>query len=127
MATSKNIADAIRRKLAGDPDLAEAVENATFSFNVSEEIFRIREELGLTQAELAARIGSHQSVIARLEDADYDGHSLKLLKRIADATGKQLAVRFADKVAEQAPSAGRRDRPKPSSAARRRSPSARRR
>ena len=120
MAKAKNIADAIRRKLVGDPDLAEAVENARFGFNVSEEIFRIREELGLTQAQLAVRIGSQQSVIARLEDADYEGHSLKLLRKIADATGKRLEVRFVDKIAERAPAAERCDQLKPPSAARRR-------
>ncbi len=96
MASAKNIADAIRRKLSQHPELAEAVENARLAFSVSEEVFRIRTELGLTQKELAARIGTQQSVIARLEDADYEGHSLKLLRRIAEATGKRLEVRFVD-------------------------------
>lgn len=90
----KNIADAIRKRMARDPDLAEGVENALFGFNVSEEVFRIRTALGLTQAELAQKVGTQQSVIARLENADYDGHSLKLLRRIADATGSRLEVRF---------------------------------
>lgn len=96
----KNIADAIRKRLARDPDLAEGVENALFGFNVSEEVFRIRTALGLTQAELAQKMGTKQSVVARLESADYDGHSLKLLRRVADATGSRLEVRF---VPEQKP------------------------
>jgi len=50
---------------------------------------------GLTQRELAERIGTKQSVIARLEDADYEGHSLSMLKRIADAVGKRLEIRLA--------------------------------
>ena len=35
----------------------------------------IREDAGLTQAELAKKVGTTQSVIARLEDAEYSGHS----------------------------------------------------
>ena len=41
-------------------------------------------------------IGTHQPVVARLEDADYDGHSLAMLKRIAGALNKRLQVRFVD-------------------------------
>jgi predicted transcriptional regulator len=48
----------------------------------------------LTQAELARLIGSHQPVIARLEDADYRGHSLTLLKRVARALGKRVEIRL---------------------------------
>lgn len=95
-----DLAQEIRRRLSEDPDLAEAVEDARFGFNVSEEIFRIRTELGLTQKQLAEKTDTQQSVIARLENADYLGHSLSLLRRIASATGTRLEVRF---VAQQSP------------------------
>jgi transcriptional regulator with XRE-family HTH domain len=49
---------------------------------------------GLSQRELAQRVGTSASAICRLEDADYDGHSLSLLKRIAQALGKRIEVRF---------------------------------
>lgn len=98
MARSKNIGDAIRKKLAKNPDLAEGVESARFSFNVASEVHRVRTELKLTQKGLADLLGTQQSVVARLEDADYDGHSVKLLRRIAEATGKRLEVRFVDDV-----------------------------
>ena len=42
-----------------------------------------RTEAGLSQKELAEMIGTTQSVISRLEDADYEGHSLSMLSRIA--------------------------------------------
>lgn len=45
----------------------------------------MREDAGLTQAELVKKAGTTQSVIARLEDAEYTGHSLTLLERIATA------------------------------------------
>ncbi|MEX2119057.1 MAG: helix-turn-helix transcriptional regulator [Pirellulales bacterium] len=94
MATTKNLAEAIRRKLARDPDLAQRVERERFKANVGSEIFLAREQAGLTQQALAERAGMHQSVIARLEDADYDGHSLRTLERIASALEKRLEVRF---------------------------------
>ncbi len=52
----------------------------------------MREEAGLTQAGLAKRIGTTQSVIARLEDAEYMGHSLVMLERIAAACGVALKL-----------------------------------
>ena len=52
----------------------------------------MREDTGLTQAELAKRVGTTQSVIARLEDAEYTGHSLTMLGRIAMACGVALKL-----------------------------------
>lgn len=53
---------------------------------------RMREDAGLTQAEIAKKVGTTKSVIARLEDAEYSGHSLKMLERIATACG--VALKF---------------------------------
>jgi ribosome-binding protein aMBF1 (putative translation factor) len=52
----------------------------------------MREETGLTQAELARKVGTTQSVIARLEDAEYAGHSLAMLERIASVCGVALKL-----------------------------------
>ncbi|MBF8306119.1 MAG: putative transcriptional regulator [Acidobacteria bacterium] len=56
-------------------------------------IREMREDAGLTQAELARRVGTTQSVIARLEDAEYRGHSLAMLERIASACAVSLKLR----------------------------------
>jgi len=53
----------------------------------------MRESADFTQSELARRASTTQSVIARLEDAEYTGHSLPMLKRIASACGVHLKLR----------------------------------
>ncbi len=60
-------------------------------------IREMRQDAELTQAELAKRIGTTQSVIARLEDAEYTGHSLAMLERIATACGVALKLRAEKK------------------------------
>jgi ribosome-binding protein aMBF1 (putative translation factor) len=57
----------------------------------------MREDAGFTQTELAKRVGTTQSVIARLEDAEYAGHSLTMLERIAAACGVGLRLRAEKK------------------------------
>jgi ribosome-binding protein aMBF1 (putative translation factor) len=57
----------------------------------------MREDAGLTQTELAAKVGTTQSVIARLEDAEYTGHSLTMLERIAAVCGVALKLRAEKK------------------------------
>ena len=57
----------------------------------------MREDAGLTQTELAKKIGITQSVIARLEDAEYTGHSLAMLERIATACGVALKLHAEEK------------------------------
>jgi ribosome-binding protein aMBF1 (putative translation factor) len=52
----------------------------------------MREGAGLTQSELARKVGTTQSAIARLEDAEYVGHSLTMLERIATACGVALTL-----------------------------------
>lgn len=77
-----------------DPELREAIEQATLNAQVAELVYAARHQAGLTQRQLAARIGSTQPVIARLERADYEGHSLTMLRRIGEALGLRLEVRF---------------------------------
>ncbi len=99
METTKNLAEAIRRKLASDSDLAAAVDDERFNVSVGSAIHEARTRAGLTQQKLAERIGMHQSAIARLENADYSGHSLKTLQRIAGALGNRIEIVFVEQSA----------------------------
>jgi transcriptional regulator with XRE-family HTH domain len=96
MATTRNLAEIIRRRLASDATLAAAVEAERLRADIGAAIFEARTRAGLTQEELADLVEMHQSAIARLEDADYDGHSLRVLRRIAVALGKRVHVAFVD-------------------------------
>ena len=84
----------IDRMIGNDPKLREMIEQETINAEVARTIHDARTAAGLTQAALARLVGTTQSVIARLEDADYEGHSLTMLKRIAGALGKRLQIRL---------------------------------
>lgn len=95
MAT-KDFAEHVKARMAADPELAAAVEQEVINTRIARQVCDLREAAGLTQKQLAEMIGTQQSVVSRIEDADYEGHSLGLLKRIADALGKRLRVEFED-------------------------------
>jgi len=61
---------------------------------VAEMLFAARKASGMTQVELAAASGTTQQVISQLEDADYEGHSLSMLKRLAKAMHQRLELRM---------------------------------
>ena len=67
----------------------EGFEEKVANREVAHEILQLRQDAGLSQVELARRVGTTQSVISRLEDADYEGHSLAL---IPSAGGSALAA-----------------------------------
>jgi len=51
-----------------------------------------REDSGLSQAELAKRVGTSQQQISRLESSNYEGHSLRMLRRVAEVLGAEVKV-----------------------------------
>jgi len=86
---------AILDRMAGEsPALQRLTDEARVNAAVAQLIYAARNKAGLSQAELAERIGTKQSVISRLEDADYDGHSLSMLHRIAASLGQCVEIRF---------------------------------
>ena len=69
------------------------VQRTTDSFPL---IYDMRKEAALTQAQLAEKIGTARSVISQLEDADYEGHSLSMLRRIAGVLNKRVELSLVD-------------------------------
>ena len=82
------------RTLRKNPRLKALVEEERVNLQAALAIREARLKAGLTQAELAKKIGTTQSVIARLEDADYRGHTLKMLEHIAEALDRRVEIRF---------------------------------
>jgi DNA-binding XRE family transcriptional regulator len=83
-----------RRFYAGRPERIAELEEARASAEVARKVYQLRTKAKLTQKELAARVGTTASVISRLEDDDYAGHSLAMLRRIASALNKRVEIRF---------------------------------
>lgn len=98
MTTKRPTTDAIeilnRRYYAGNPRRLAALEKTRADDDVARKILAIRTAAGLSQRELAKLVGTTPSVICRLENADYEGHSLAMLRRVAAALNKRVEIRF---------------------------------
>lgn len=71
----------------------EALTEETEEFALVEELIRARARAGLTQEEIARRMGTTQSVVARLESGK-SMPSTRTLKKYAEATGSRLVIRL---------------------------------
>jgi ribosome-binding protein aMBF1 (putative translation factor) len=94
MPKTKNALKTIDRMVGQNKGLRDLIAEETINVRIARMIYDARSQAGLTQKELGKLVGTTQSVIARLEDADYEGHSLNLLNRIASALDKRVDIRF---------------------------------
>jgi DNA-binding XRE family transcriptional regulator len=85
-----------RRYYQGHPQRMAALAEAEANDTVARKIRELRKRAGLTQQQLAKLVGTTTSVICRLEDADYQGHSLAMLRRVANALNKRVELRFVN-------------------------------
>lgn len=88
---------AFREQLLSDPEVKAAFDASSAKYSVLNAILTARREAGLTQTEVAARMGTKPSAIARLESALASGKhspSIDTLHKYATAVGKTLEVRF---------------------------------
>ena len=96
--TRKPTSDAVeilrRRYFEGHPKKLALLEEERANAAVARQIYDLRQKAGLSQRQLAKLVGTTASVICRLEDADYDGHSLAMLRRIGAALKKRIEIRF---------------------------------
>ncbi len=91
---SKALQYAFDRYIGTDPARIESFEEEVVNSELARKVYDLRSKAGLTQKELAKMVGTTASVISRLEDADYDGHSMAMIRRIAAALGKRVEIRF---------------------------------
>jgi DNA-binding XRE family transcriptional regulator len=95
--THKRSSDALAlvEELTGKTrEMSDLLEQERANLDMARKIYQLRTKAKLSQTELARKVGTTQSVISRLEDADYDGHSLEMLRRIASALEKRVEIRF---------------------------------
>jgi len=96
--TTCNAAEILHnRYVKNDPERNASVEAERVNAEIAGIIHSARTDAGLTQKQLAELVGTTQSVISRLEDSDYDGHSLSMLSRIAEALQKKVTVAMTAK------------------------------
>jgi ribosome-binding protein aMBF1 (putative translation factor) len=82
----------IDRITGDDPVRRASIEREVLNSKISRLIYDMRQKAGLTQKDLAELIGTKQSAISRLEDANYDGHTILMLLRIALALNTRVRL-----------------------------------
>lgn len=83
----------LKKQLMKNPEVRQEYDKVDVEYTLIEEMIRARMKAHLSQAELAIKIGTTQSAIARLESGRVSP-SLTTLRRYAEATGRQLKVGF---------------------------------
>ncbi|MBW4688200.1 MAG: helix-turn-helix transcriptional regulator [Komarekiella atlantica HA4396-MV6] len=101
MAKTSDAIKIINKIISSDPELELMVESASINAEVAQLIYEARTKAGLTQKQLAELVDTKQPVIARLEDADYEGHSLSMLQKIAHALNQRVVIQLAPMEHEQ--------------------------
>jgi transcriptional regulator with XRE-family HTH domain len=77
-----------------DKDFAARFKKAGEAWDVAVKLTALRRESGLSQRELAQRVGTTQQQISRLESPSYEGHSLSMLRRVAEVLGATVHIEF---------------------------------
>lgn len=95
MTRKKDDLDKLTEKLLKqDPSFAEELDKADQAWDIAFQIHDLREQAGLTQKQLAELVGTKQSNIARIEDADYTGYTLKTLEKVTKALKARLEIKI---------------------------------
>ena len=75
-----------------DPAFANLFQQANEDWDIALQLSALREKAGLTQADLARKLKTSQQQVSRLESVSYRGHSLRMLRKVAQALGAQVKV-----------------------------------
>lgn len=75
-----------------DKAFAERFRKAGAAWDVALQIVALREAAGLSQKDLARRLGTSQQQVSRLESPAYEGHSLSMLRRVAKELNAEVRV-----------------------------------
>ncbi|AGA25592.1 helix-turn-helix domain-containing protein [Singulisphaera acidiphila] len=91
---SKGLQSLVGEFIGTAPERVASFEKACDELEIGVKLNRMRTEAGLSTRALAQKVGTQASVISRIEQADYEGHSLSILRRVAAALGQRVEIRF---------------------------------
>ncbi len=91
---NKSNFDVYLAKQLADPMFAARLKKAGEAWDVALQIVALRENAGLSQKDLAKLLGTSQQQISRLESPNYEGHSLSMLRRVAEVLHARVRVVF---------------------------------
>ena len=77
-----------------DPDFAARFSKSGEAWDVALQLTALRKKSGLSQKQLARLVGTSQQQISRLESPSYEGHSLSMLRRVAEVLGASVEVQI---------------------------------
>ena len=83
-----------KRYYKNNPKRIASLEQERLNAHIARSLYDLRKKNDLTQKQLAELVGTTPSVISRLENADYSGHSLSMIQRIASALNSNVDIRF---------------------------------
>jgi ribosome-binding protein aMBF1 (putative translation factor) len=92
MTKSNNAIKILDKMTGNDAELEAMIAEESINAEVAQLIYAARTKAGLTQKQLAELMGTKQPVIARLEDANYEGHSLSMLQKIAHVLNQKVII-----------------------------------
>jgi transcriptional regulator with XRE-family HTH domain len=97
-STSNSSIDAINKKfqnLLADKNLNESIQDARLCNDIAIDLYTLRVQAGLTQKELAEKLGVKQSNISRWEQPGYQGYKVKGLSKIVRMLGGKLELKIS--------------------------------
>jgi transcriptional regulator with XRE-family HTH domain len=77
-----------------DSAFAERFREAGEAWDVALQLAALRKDAGLSQKDLAEWVGTSQQQISRLESPGYEGHSLSMIRRVAEVLGASVRVQI---------------------------------
>ena len=85
---------AYERYIKGDPEMEKYFEELGVKAEIARQLYNLRNQAGLSREQLADLVGTAESVIEDIEEADYEGDFLAMASRIANALHRRVEVRL---------------------------------
>lgn len=92
MAKTTDAIKIIDNLIGDDAQMREMLAEASLNAEVGQLIYDARQKANLTQQQLAELVGTTETLIDDLEEADYEGNSLIMLYKIAIALNQKLSL-----------------------------------